>query len=439
MKKTLSVFLTLLAFCAAGFSTGPTAEQAAAVAVPAPSAVQTDMRDWTVMVFMNARNNLQQFAERNIGQMKEVGSTDKVAMVVELGIKDKSTRFLVTKGGQETISTTPNADMGDYRRVIEFMKMAKAQYPAKHYMLVLWNHGLGQLDPAKPSGVAQTGAMDSNDSAKSRGISFDDESGNYIRTPQLKKIFEEAGGVDVYASNACLMQMAEVAYELKDHTKAIVGSEEVMLASGFNYTRLLNLINKNTEISPINIGRDIVQNHKEASSGIMNGIPLFINGVGATMSVIDSQKLVSLPAFLNKWTKAMVDNKENAAITYAITKALRFKSPFGNDKKGELSSYVDLYDFVNMAEKKLKSEEAKMATAVLKNYIDGRLVAGNVGMRHGYDVCKGLAITMTIKMKPYPAKYDSAWETPYNTLDLSKDSTWDEFIDYAKAVYQGSK
>ena len=41
--------------------------------------------DWTVMVFLNAKNNLEPFSFLNFDQMAKVGSTDRVNVLVEYG------------------------------------------------------------------------------------------------------------------------------------------------------------------------------------------------------------------------------------------------------------------------------------------------------------------------------------------------------------------
>ena len=41
--------------------------------------------EWTIMVFLNAKNNLEPFAFKNFEQMAAIGSTDKVNVLVEFG------------------------------------------------------------------------------------------------------------------------------------------------------------------------------------------------------------------------------------------------------------------------------------------------------------------------------------------------------------------
>ena len=147
-------------------------------------------KEWTIMVFMNAKNDLSdsqllglvgKWAEKDIKEMKEVGTSDKINIVVEHGIKGKgSKRMLITKkggvfsSGEKVYGEYPNADMGDYKRVVEFAQWSKKTFPAKKTMLVLWNHGLGWIDPKMDQAPSGTGTA-------AKGILFDDETKNYRR------------------------------------------------------------------------------------------------------------------------------------------------------------------------------------------------------------------------------------------------------------------
>ena len=80
-----------------------------AVSVPEPVPAAADMfpdgaagaeREWLVLVFVNGRNNLARAAIADVNEMEMVGSTDKVAVTVELGLLDDrgtSTRLYVAK------------------------------------------------------------------------------------------------------------------------------------------------------------------------------------------------------------------------------------------------------------------------------------------------------------------------------------------------------
>ena len=52
---------------------------------PQGRAVKDGVANWTVMVYVNAKNNLERFGLSNINDMEKVGSTNKFKIAVELG------------------------------------------------------------------------------------------------------------------------------------------------------------------------------------------------------------------------------------------------------------------------------------------------------------------------------------------------------------------
>ncbi|MEF3280563.1 MAG: hypothetical protein K6357_06320 [Elusimicrobiota bacterium] len=410
-------------------------------------------KDITLMVFMNAKNDLSnsnlfglvgKWAQKDLDEMKQVGSTDKVNVVVEIGEKGKgSKRLLVLKksgffsSGEKVYSEDKNSDMGDYKRVIDFVKWAKTNFPAKKYILVLWNHGLGWIDPNLQQHTAGTGA--------SKGVLFDDDTKNYVRTKQLGEILKATGFVDVVIFNACLMQMAEVAYEIKDYTSLIIGSEETMLAYGFEYDKFLNFLNSNVNFSKKQISEFFINWYKEF---FKNGINLaFLNvsldSIAATLSSIEPSELKNLPQYLNYFVSNVMTNKEEEAVKQAIPSVIRFTSIADpvKDKEKKIAPYVDLYDFARIVGENAKDGKTKESAKLLMDFIKNTLVISSVGLNkdttNNYDYSKvgGVAINMTMKIKPVPPQYDSILETKYETLSLSKDSYWDEFLKWTDEVW----
>ncbi|MBI4801664.1 MAG: hypothetical protein HY796_03975, partial [Elusimicrobia bacterium] len=210
MKRFASALLTgffLLSLTGAyaqfEFNTGDSIHDALSnTAVPVPAAPAKDAevasgavkpaaeKKWTVMVFINGKNDLEIAGLYNVNQMERVGSTKNMNIVVEIGrMKGQALdtdldgdwtgakRLLIKKDSDAekitspVVMTTDKVHMGDYKRAVDFVAWAKKAYPAKRYMLVLWDHGTGWRDPQQTK-KASTG----------KGISFDDETGNYIRT-----------------------------------------------------------------------------------------------------------------------------------------------------------------------------------------------------------------------------------------------------------------
>ena len=420
---------------------------------PAAPEAARDTKEWTVMVFMNAKNDLAnsalfglsgKWAEKDIAEMKKVGTTDKVNVVVDYGTAGKGARrMLVGKsglfsGGETVYSRDKNADMGDYRRVIDFVKWSKKNFPSRRYMLILWNHGLGWLDPNMNRRSSGTGG--------SKGILFDVETKNYVRTRELGEILRQSGYVDVFAMNACLMQMAEVAYEIKDNTGLIVASEETMPAYGFDYTKLLNFMNSNPRADNEQISdffirweRDFIAN----GAHLIGPINLPLDSMPATISALRPKALDSLPAYLDAFAGAVMRNNETGAVKTAVAGAIRFTSlDPKNDKRKMLSAFTDLYDFARITGLNAKSPETARAAEALMGFIKNTLVIRSLGLNsdtvngYSYSDVGGIAINMTMKVKTLPPQLESVFETRYGDLALSKASQWDEFVAWTDEVWR---
>ena len=98
------------------------------------------------MVFLNADNNLYSFGKMNLEQMQKVGSNNAMNIVVEMdhapaGVPTQ--RLLVQKGSSDVIETLGETNMGDWKHLAEFVAWTMSKFPAKHYALVIWNHGAG--------------------------------------------------------------------------------------------------------------------------------------------------------------------------------------------------------------------------------------------------------------------------------------------------------
>ncbi|MCK5357206.1 MAG: hypothetical protein KAJ48_02325, partial [Elusimicrobiales bacterium] len=169
-------------------------------------------KEWTIMVFMNAKNNMEKYGLKDVNEMEMVGSSDKVNIIVELGRVKKysisngnwkeARRYYIEKDANPNEITSPvvkefiNVNMGNWRRLASFGKWVKKNYPAKHYMLIVWGHGSGweKTDKSMPD----------------KGLSYDYETGKHFTTPELGRAIEKIGKLDIYGSDACLMQMASV-------------------------------------------------------------------------------------------------------------------------------------------------------------------------------------------------------------------------------------
>jgi hypothetical protein len=114
--------------------------------------------EWTVIVYMNAKNDLECFALHNFAQMAAIGSSERVNVLVELGrlkqhqpgCEDKELkwsgilRYKITKGMAPTRqnalhNSVPRNinDMGSKATLAEFVNWSMKKYPADHYTKII--------------------------------------------------------------------------------------------------------------------------------------------------------------------------------------------------------------------------------------------------------------------------------------------------------------
>jgi len=405
---------------AGSFSAVPPAP-APAAAVPsdmaAPAATE---REWLVMVFINGRNNLAQAAIKDVNEMEMVGSTDKVAVTAEVGLLQdggNSSRLFIQKDTTADAGNklgaiispavkVPGADMGSWQHFVDFAKWSYSRYPAKKVMAILWNHGSGRIDIG---GADNTGAE--------LGIAYDDLTRNFIRNKQigmaLKEIQSAIGKkVDVYDSDACLMQMAEVDYEIKDSVDVIVGSEESAPNAGLPYDTILAALTANPSADAETLGAIMVDKYADSYAG---------SAENATLSAIRSSRLAGFTEVLNDWVKAAAIPAHREKLLEAENEALSFEGGYNGNDTSYSARSKDLADFVDLVGRKTDKDSKLYAKGeALKKFINTRLVIANkiAAVEPTYNRARGLAVYFPKLI--YDASYDENI--------FSRDSLWDDFL-----------
>ena len=384
-------------------------QEIASLELSVPAAAPLDVKahsgkvdkEWTVMVFINAKNNLEKYGLLDMNEMEMIGSTDKVNVVTELGRMSgydssdgnwiSSRRYLVTKDANMTKIASPvvkdlgKVDMGDYKHLIDFVNWAKTNYPAKKYMLVVWNHGAGWI---KSRGL------------EVKGISYDDETGNHINTPQLGMALKAMGKIDVYGSDACLMQMPEVNYEIKDYVDYIVGSEETEPGDGYTYNMLLGPLVAKPTMDGAELGKLAVDAYAD-----------HYGTQDHTQSLVRASAMNGLVPVVDSFVKAAMAANEKALVNTAL----------GGAQSYAYAENKDLWHFLSLYGASSKDANAKAAAKSLQDYLTGTLILHN-RVNSNYADSHGLSIYMP----PSP-------NSSYNELAWAKASQWDEFINWYTA------
>ncbi|MFQ3588130.1 MAG: clostripain-related cysteine peptidase, partial [Fimbriimonadaceae bacterium] len=221
-------------------------------------AFNAERRKWTVLVFMNAGNDLHPFATLNVNQMERVADNPDVRFVVQwkqtqqvwpASSFDGTRRILVRPDNTSAIVSEviqdlgTGVDMGRAETLRDFIQWGKTYFPADRYVLVVWNHG--------------NGWRRSNRDLPSRAVSYDDQFGSSIQIWEMAQALGD-NRFDIIAWDASLMQMIEVAYEVKDHADFVAGSEESPPGEGYPYHLVFAPFRNNPDLPTATLSKGFV-------------------------------------------------------------------------------------------------------------------------------------------------------------------------------------
>lgn len=456
MKLILSALAVLLPVCQAGAfeldsltwkTLSARFAENADERLPKPSA--RPEREWTIMLYMNGKSNVEPFVFEDVNELEAVGSTPEIAVVAEVGragdasvdeaaggswsgariyyIEKDSDAKVVTS---PVLSSIPKLDMGDYKEVVKFTSWAKAKYPARKYALIIWDHGWGWLDPKR--GATWKSPL-------SRSISHDFTTNNYIRTEEMRPMMRGVGKVDFYASMACFMQLAEVAYEMRDYADVVVGSEEVIQLPSFDFTAFLTRLNAKPHSSSEEAGKYLVDTFKDFYSRPDMLDMLAQTKYGTQLSALRINRFGAFMDRLDAWARAAVKLGDDNAIRKAKEGVLRMEvGDEGTDPAKLIAFYADLGNFIELYNRNLADAPASAAVKAkgqsLLSFMDNELVIRNTGFskdRTGKDYSVAHGISIDIPGQPGTL---IEMENKYSDLSFAKDSFWPQFRAYVESV-----
>jgi hypothetical protein len=249
---------------------------------------------WTFMVYLAGDNNLSSAGEKDIGEMRKVGSSDDVNIVVEfdrIGDAHETRRYHIQQDGvNEHVESLGETDSGDPDVLLNFLEWAAQNYEADRYALVLWNHGSGWIPEEMDKVARSVDALDYNEreanersssslgrnlfrttlekiygtaSVEERAILSDDGTGHSLDTVELGNVLAKAHTMfgqklDLLGMDACLMSNLEVAYQAEPYVKYTVASEENEPNDGWPYDVVLEYLVRNPDVETADFVTSIV-------------------------------------------------------------------------------------------------------------------------------------------------------------------------------------
>ncbi|HWP49315.1 MAG TPA: clostripain-related cysteine peptidase [Candidatus Limnocylindrales bacterium] len=383
---------------------------------------------WTFLVFIAGDNDLEGSGYHDIDEMKMFGSNTQVKVLVQFdNLKEQTVkRYLIEKNNARCVQVLSETNTGDPAVLQDFITWAMQKYPAEHYLVDVWNHGGGWEDlpegfdydslrgtpvdhrrKVRKSIFLSTVKKVTTDPQHKRYIAVDVTARDYLDNLELKKALTVPNRkIDVVGFNACLMNMLEVAYEIKDCVNFIVGSEETEPGAGWAYNKIFETLFTDPNISPPDLARAIVQCYAES----------YPNNRNVTQSALDISKIKQVVAAVDELGKALTP--EIPAICDLLSTIRNQVQYFTND------NYVDLYDLASLIMGSVEKASIKSAAEKVRRVISND--AGNGFVLHNF---RSSDLPYAYGVSIYFPRNKKTFAPNYDRLDFTRDyPRWYNFL-----------
>lgn len=378
---------------------------AAAVFLPAcdddkgPSA--EPQTEYTLMLYGCGGGDLDDYLLLNLEEAMLTGANDKVKMTAQIKFSAKHQNNPDMKGTRRFILQDEDGD-GEYdqaetfeaslplydpENLADFIRWSKQQFPAKNYILILWNHGNG-WDPT-------------TDSPKTRGILADDNLGSaWMSLDELVEGVKKSNThLKMLYYDACLMGMLENLCGLSEVADYALGAAHVTPGLGGDYASL---------IGNLRMGANLEAAMKQYCHEVMAHWNIY--GGAFDISLTDLSRLGPVTTALRKITDELVASYAVCAKKYDEATCYCYR----------LDSYYPCFDIMDYVQTlAVNSENARLInlSSELQRATDAAIVCNETS----YELSKQ-KISWGITLLN-----DAAWESDYS------DSSY-ESLAFDKAV-----
>lgn len=320
----------------------------------------------TIMVYMCGTDleSKYKMASSDIEEMKAASLGKNIDIIIYTGgcsswqsnnISSSVNQIYQIKDGKlvSLVSDDGSKSMTDPKTLSDFIKYCNTNFPANRNELILWDHGGGSV-----SGYGYDEKYKSNGSMNLGGIG--------------QALKDSGVTFDFIGFDACLMATAETAFTLDDYADYLIASEETEPGIGWYYTDWLNKLGKNTSMSTVDIGKNIVDD-------FVTRCNQKCKGQKTTLSIIDLAEFSNtVPQKLSNFSKSLsskIVNQEYKQISDA-----RY-----NTREFAQSSKIDQIDLVNFAEN-VGTSEGKELSGALKSAVKYNRTSSSITNAYGVSI-----------------------------------------------------
>ena len=363
---------------------------------------------WTILVYLDADNNLEREAIDDFLEMAAVGSTPEVNIVVQFdripgydsryGDWTGTMRFHVAQGmtpePANAMADLGEANMGDPQTLVDFVTWGMATFPAQRTAVVLWNHG----DGWRAANFLKQ---------RRKAICWDDTNGrDALDLLELKGAMASvtAGGtapLDLLAFDACLMAMIEIDAQIQPYVDVRVASESTEPGTGYPFDAIMASLRDSPDWDAAELGRAIVERYYEEYNG-------------ETQSAMDlGDGYLILTAAVDQLARALLDHQETQ---FDIVRAVRLQVQAFH------GNYVDLYDFCE----RLAAETSQLTVQDAAQAVMDAIQSVTLAERHGryWPGAHGISINFPSQASNWDSKYSGE----SNYLTFTAETHWDDFL-----------
>lgn len=319
----------------------------------------------TVMVYMCGTDLESKYGmgTSDLQEMSYAEISDRVNVILETGGTSQwqnsvissgtNQRYKVTSDGLELLEKNlGKQSMVEPETLTEFIDYCETQYPADRYILVLWDHGGGSIS----------------------GYGYDELfPGNTMTLDKIDTALKNADcKFDIIGFDACLMATLETATTLERYSDYLIASEETEPAYGWYYTDWITALSKNTSISSVKLGKQIIDDFVRVSA---EKTPDDMT----TLSLIDLAELSgTVPKVFRAFAAAtdkLIDENGYETVSDARSSAREFAS------QNQLNQ-IDLIHFTE----NLGTAQAKELAEVLRGCIKYNRTCANMTNANGLSI-----------------------------------------------------
>ena len=422
-------------------------------AAPGQGTQEDGSGTWTVFVYLDGDNNLEELAIDDLIEMEQVGSKNGVTIIVLLDTWSltEDTHWLVIEEGvshydRETGELNCDCDlfpekdcpdeidMGDGNKLTWAVVTAFTYAPADHYMLVLWDHGGGWR------GVCYDDSTILDCGWVSRLTTPETAASLAVAQAELREGVDEDYKLTILGYDACLNSMIEVIYENRDIADYMFASVNLVPGPGMGYEGFLTVMTQSPRPTIEEVGIAVVDSYVEFYENFMSetgqGLEYFAD---TTLSFVRlGDRVGELVNDIDALAKELFnggyldDSRYRGAIESAESQTPRIPT-----YEGEHLPFVDLGLYADLLGQKIP--ELSLLTDKIEEGVDEVVVYENHVTAAGGGVLRTTGISIYFTCSYYwinPAYWFEDIEdaelyglnTVYYGMAFTVDTWWDEMV-----------